>query len=58
MPATPAEAEAILTLCRDYLPPDRLRELLRRLDEDVGQKSGSWSLRETLGMLRAMGEGL
>jgi hypothetical protein len=57
MPTTPSEAELILSLCGEYLPPDMLRELLRRLDEEVGQKSGNWSLRETLAMLRAMGGG-
>lgn len=54
MTPTVAEAELILSLLAESLPPDAVKGLLRQLDEGVGQASGSWWLRETLAMLRAM----
>lgn len=54
MPTTVTEAQKIAHICTQYIEGDKLRELLIRLDEEVGKHTDNDSLKVSLAMLRGM----
>ena len=58
MPTTTSEAAQILQISSNYIEPEKLAEMLVRLDEEVGQHTDNDSLKVSLAMLRKMVESL
>lgn len=56
MPTTTSEATHILQISREYISPEKLAEMLVRLDEEVGQHTENDSLKVSLAMLRQLVE--
>ena len=52
MPTSSDEARKIQQIINDYLTPDQAKEITKRLDEEVGQKTDNDSLKVSLQMLR------
>jgi len=57
MPTSQDENDKILRVALEFLPPERLRELLERLWEEVGAMSPNASVKESLRTLRRMAGG-
>ena len=56
MPTSPDEAVKIYSIINEYIEPSVAQELMRRLDDEVGQLSDNKSLRDSLEMLRKLYE--
>ena len=56
MPTSNDEARSIVRIMNEYLTPQDAKNITRRLDEEVGQKSGNDSLKISLEMLRSLYE--
>jgi hypothetical protein len=54
MPTTPEEALQINQVVDDYIPLDKMRQLIGRLVDEVGLTTKNYSLRKTLLMLRQL----
>ena len=56
MPTSKIEADNIKKIIDEYLTKDKAKEITKRLDEEIGQKTKNSSLRESLSMLRKLYE--
>ena len=56
MPTTQEEAAKIIEISQEFMSFDKLAELYKRLDEEVGKKSDNDSLKTSLQMMRAFME--
>ena len=56
MPTSNDEAKNIVSIMNEYLTTEDAQSITRRLDEEVGQKSDTDSLKISLQMLRALYE--
>ena len=56
MPTSNDEARSIVRIMNEYLTPQDAKNITRRLDEEVGQKSDNDSLKISLEMLRSLYE--
>jgi hypothetical protein len=56
MPTTPAEANQINDVVNRHIPPQKMKQLLSELFEEVGLTTQNYSLRKTLLMLHQLYE--
>ena len=56
MPTSNDEARSIVRIMNEYLTPQDAKNITRRLDEEVGQKSDNDSLKISLEKLRSLYE--
>jgi hypothetical protein len=54
MPTTREEADKIVEISLEYLPPEKLGDLFRRLWDEVGLKTDNSSLKTSLHMLASL----
>ena len=54
MPTSKTEAVKIQEIINDFLSREDAREVMKRLDEEVGQKTDNDSLKVSLRMLREL----
>ena len=56
MPTSVSEAQKIVSIINEYIEPEVARQLMRRLDKEVGQVTNNDSLSVSLYMLRTLYE--
>ena len=54
MPTSVGEAQKIVSIINEYIPTEVARQLMTRLDKEVGQLSDNESLSVSLHMLRTL----
>ena len=56
MPTSDREAKKIQEIMNDFLTPAQAKEITRRLDKEVGEKTDNDSLKASLNMLKVLYE--